>query len=133
MQSVAGAPFDSTPHDFDAQFFVESMLNGTAPTGSSLTDGESLSPYPGEFRLQSDFLIARDSRTACEWQSFVSAYPTSASILSPSHCKWGSGTGGVGRSLVCASFRVGSSPADIARGCLGYGRGGSSVESGPGQ
>ena len=26
---------------------------------------------PGEMRLQSDHNFARDSRTACEWQSFV--------------------------------------------------------------
>ena len=29
------------------------------------------SPLPGEMRLQSDSSIARDARTACEWQSFV--------------------------------------------------------------
>ena len=40
--------------------------------------GEQLSPLPlgsgvdvGEMRLQSDFALARDSRTACTWQSFV--------------------------------------------------------------
>ena len=36
--------------------------------------GEVESPLKGEMRLQSDFLLARDSRTACEWQSFVSEY-----------------------------------------------------------
>ncbi|KAL1944843.1 hypothetical protein VTO73DRAFT_2463 [Trametes versicolor] len=71
--SVPGAPFDSTPSDFDAQFFVETLLNGTAPTGSTLesANGEALSPIPGEFRLASDSLIARDSRTACEWQRLI--------------------------------------------------------------
>ncbi|KAI8994064.1 manganese-repressed peroxidase [Trametes punicea] len=69
--SVPGTPFDSTPKDFDAQFFVETMLNGTLTPGSSLHDGEALSPYPGEFRLQSDALIGRDSRTACEWQTMI--------------------------------------------------------------
>jgi cytochrome c peroxidase len=40
--------------------------------------GESLSPLPlgsgadtGEIRLESDFNLARDARTACTWQSFV--------------------------------------------------------------
>ena len=40
--------------------------------------GEVESPLPfgsgidgGELRLQSDFAIARDPRTACEWQGFV--------------------------------------------------------------
>ena len=47
--------------DFDAQFFVETMLNGTLTPGAAIQagSGEVLSPYPGEFRLQSDFLIAR--------------------------------------------------------------------------
>ena len=39
------------------------------PNGSHV--GEAESPYPGEFRLLSDQVIARDSRTACEWQSFI--------------------------------------------------------------
>ncbi|KAI0768821.1 manganese-repressed peroxidase [Trametes elegans] len=69
--SIPGTPFDSTPKDFDAQFFVETLLNGTLTPGSALHDGEVLSPYPGEFRLQSDALIARDSRTSCEWQKMI--------------------------------------------------------------
>ncbi|KAI1791340.1 manganese peroxidase [Ganoderma leucocontextum] len=69
--SIPGAPFDSTPSDFDSQFFVETMLNGTLVPGNGLQDGEVLSPYPGEFRLQSDFAIARHSRTACEWQRMI--------------------------------------------------------------
>ena len=32
------------------------------------------SPLAGEIRLQSDSELARDSRTACAWQSMVSAY-----------------------------------------------------------
>ena len=32
-------------------------------------------------RLQSDFAIARDPRTACEWQSFVSEYSIFVSCL----------------------------------------------------
>nr|QOW95912.1 manganese peroxidase GbMnP_U35959 [Ganoderma boninense] len=69
--SIVGAPFDSTPSDFDAQFFVETMLNGTLIPGDALHDGEVLSPYPGEFRLQSDFELSRDNRTACEWQTMI--------------------------------------------------------------
>ncbi|KAI0737537.1 manganese peroxidase [Daedaleopsis nitida] len=69
--SIPGAPFDSTPSDFDAQFFVETMLNGTLTPGDALHDGEVLSPYPGEFRLQSDFALARHSATACEWQTMI--------------------------------------------------------------
>ncbi|KAF7797209.1 hypothetical protein EIP86_008401 [Pleurotus ostreatoroseus] len=60
--SVSHAPFDSTPNLMDGQFFIETQLRGTAFTG-------------GEFRLTSDFLLARDNRTACEWQSFGSELP----------------------------------------------------------
>ncbi|GJE95276.1 lignin peroxidase [Phanerochaete sordida] len=66
-----GLPFDSTPGIFDSQFFVETQLVGTGFPGSAGNQGEVASPLAGEMRLQSDFLIARDSRTACEWQSFV--------------------------------------------------------------
>ena len=51
--------------DFDAQFFVETMLNGTLTPGNGLHGGEVLSPYPGEFRLQSDFAIARFVSPPC--------------------------------------------------------------------
>nr|BAD52441.2 lignin peroxidase [Trametopsis cervina] len=67
---VAGSPFDSTPSVFDTQFFVESLLHGTQFTGSG-QGGEVMSPIPGEFRLQSDFALSRDPRTACEWQALV--------------------------------------------------------------
>ncbi|KAI0356936.1 manganese-repressed peroxidase [Trametes cingulata] len=69
--TIAGSPLDSTPSAFDAQFFVETLLNGTAFPGNGSNFGEAKSPLPGEFRILSDSLIARDSRTACEWQSFV--------------------------------------------------------------
>ncbi|KAI0344921.1 lignin peroxidase [Trametopsis cervina] len=75
---VAGSPFDSTPSIFDTQFFVESLLKGTAFTGNG-QGGEVLSPIPGEFRLQSDFAISRDTRTACEWQSLISSHSTMVS------------------------------------------------------
>ncbi|KAJ7803221.1 heme peroxidase [Mycena leptocephala] len=66
-----GHPFDSTPGVFDTQFFIETLLIGTAFPGNGSNQGEVESPLPGEFRLQSDFELARDPRTACEWQSFV--------------------------------------------------------------
>ncbi|KAI5117417.1 hypothetical protein M0805_005477 [Coniferiporia weirii] len=68
-------PFDSTPFTFDTQFFLEVLLKGTGvPFGINNTDGAEVdSPLPnqGEMRLQSDFALARDARTACEWQSMV--------------------------------------------------------------
>ncbi|EJD44427.1 generic peroxidase [Auricularia subglabra TFB-10046 SS5] len=65
---VLGAPFDSTPFSFDSQVFLEVMLKGTLFPGSGPNLGEDMSPLPGEFRLLSDRLFARDSRTACAWQ-----------------------------------------------------------------
>ncbi|KAL5521792.1 GP1_3 [Sanghuangporus sanghuang] len=87
-------PFDTTPFtfdpqasdffksfyvlsnpDFDPQIFLEVLLKGTGvPFGVNNTDGAEVdSPLPdeGEMRLQSDFVLSRDSRTACEWQSMV--------------------------------------------------------------
>ncbi|KAF7368293.1 Peroxidase [Mycena venus] len=69
--TIPGSPFDSTPGQFDSQFFIETLLTGTAFPGNGSNTGEVLSPLGGEFRLQSDFAIARDPRMACEWQSFV--------------------------------------------------------------
>ena len=72
--SIPGTPFDSTPELFDTQFFVETQLRGTSFPGTGGNQGEVESPLAGELRLQSDAELARDSRTACEWQSFVSEY-----------------------------------------------------------
>ncbi|KAA1470400.1 manganese peroxidase isozyme precursor [Dentipellis sp. KUC8613] len=69
--SIPGTPFDSTPGTFDSQFFVETLLAGSLFPGNGSNVGEEQSPLPGEFRLQSDFEIARDARSACEWQSFI--------------------------------------------------------------
>lgn len=41
---------------------MQTLLNGTEIPGNGLNVGEALSPLPGEFRLQSDLAIARDSR-----------------------------------------------------------------------
>lgn len=80
-ETIPGTPFDSTPGTFDSQFFVETLLKGTLFPGNGSNDGELLSPLGGEFRLFSDANIARDSRMACEWQSFVSA--SSSFVLCP--------------------------------------------------
>ncbi|KAI0374001.1 manganase peroxidase [Pilatotrama ljubarskyi] len=69
--SIPGTPFDSTPEIFDSQFFIETQLRGTLFPGTGGNQGEVESPLRGELRLQSDSELARDSRTACEWQSFV--------------------------------------------------------------
>ncbi|KAI0344867.1 short manganese peroxidase [Trametopsis cervina] len=69
--TIPGTPFDSTPEVFDTQVFVEVQLRGTLFPGTGGNQGEVESPLRGEIRLQSDHDLARDSRTACEWQSFV--------------------------------------------------------------
>ena len=69
--TIPRTPFDSTPNLFDTQFFIETQLRGTLFPGTGGNQGEVESPLKGEMRMQSDHLLARDSRTACEWQSFV--------------------------------------------------------------
>ena len=68
-------PFDTTPFTFDPQIFLEVLLKGVdVPFGVNNSDGAEVnSPLPqsGEMRLQSDFALARDARTACEWQSMI--------------------------------------------------------------
>jgi len=76
--TVPAAPFDSTPFTFDTQFFLETLLVGVGFPGTENNTGEVASPLPltagvnsGELRLQSDFRLARDERTACFWQSMI--------------------------------------------------------------
>ncbi|KAJ8095912.1 hypothetical protein PM082_015133 [Marasmius tenuissimus] len=69
--STPNTPFDTTPTAFDTQFFIETLLNGTSPPFGGVQPGEAIPPLNGAFRLASDHLIARDSRTACLWQSYA--------------------------------------------------------------
>ncbi|OCH90881.1 manganese-dependent peroxidase precursor [Obba rivulosa] len=80
--SLDAAPFDTTPFTFDTQFFLETLLAGVGFPGTDDNVGEVASPLPfgdtssggndtGMLRLQSDFVLARDERTACFWQGFV--------------------------------------------------------------
>ncbi|KAI0743420.1 heme peroxidase [Daedaleopsis nitida] len=52
-------------------FFIEMQLRGQTFPGQSGVHGTVTSPLRGEMRLQSDHLLARNWRTACEWQSFT--------------------------------------------------------------
>ncbi|KAI9461301.1 manganese peroxidase 1 precursor [Lactarius psammicola] len=69
--TIPGTPFDSTPGIFDSQIFIETLLVGDQFPGTGPHQGEVASPLAGEMRLQSDFLIARDSRTSCFWQAAI--------------------------------------------------------------
>ena len=65
---------NQNPYNSDSQVFLEVLLKGRSfpGPGNSSQPGEVLSPLAGEMRLQSDFRISQDSRTACFWQAFVS-------------------------------------------------------------
>ncbi|KAF7341320.1 Peroxidase [Mycena venus] len=65
--TIPGTPFDLTPAIFDNNFYRDVLLPGSVVPGSGLHTGEVKSPFPHEFRLQSDFALARDSRTSGHW------------------------------------------------------------------
>ncbi|KAH9477133.1 Versatile peroxidase VPS1 [Psilocybe cubensis] len=71
--AIPRTPFDSTSATFDSQIFLEVLLKGRLFPGpnNSSQPGEVLSPLAGEMRLQSDFVISQDSRTACFWQQMI--------------------------------------------------------------
>ncbi|PPQ70153.1 hypothetical protein CVT26_014446 [Gymnopilus dilepis] len=69
--TIPGTPFDSTVGTFDTQVFLEVLLKGSLFPGNGSQPGEVVSPLHGEMRLQSDFALARDPRTACFWQAMV--------------------------------------------------------------
>jgi cytochrome c peroxidase len=69
--TIPGTPFDSTPSVFDTNIFIQVLLKGFLFPGTSGNQGEVMSAIQGTLRLQSDDLIARDSRTACFWQDLA--------------------------------------------------------------
>jgi len=92
--TVPAAPFDSTPFTYDTQFFLETLLKGTGFPGTPNNTGEVESPLPltdgnnsGEIRLQSDFALARDPRTACTWQGFINQQQQMASAFAAAMAK----------------------------------------------
>ncbi|KAF9556297.1 manganese peroxidase 1 [Agrocybe pediades] len=70
---IPGTPFDTTVDVFDSQVFLEVLLKGTMFPGQGNIShtGEVLSPIAGEMRLQSDFAVSQDPRTACFWQDMI--------------------------------------------------------------
>jgi len=69
--NLQGVPFDSTPSVFDTNIFIEVLLKGFNLPGIAGNQGEVETAVQGTLRLQSDDLIARDSRTACFWQDLA--------------------------------------------------------------
>ena len=63
---------------------VQTLLKGVLFPGNGSNVGEVESPLAGEFRLFSDNELARDPRTACEWQSFISKPSRRSSLCPPS-------------------------------------------------
>jgi len=86
--AIHGSPFDSTPSAFDSQVFLETLLRGTIfPGNGQANSGQAESGIPGEFRLLSDSLLARDSRTACAWQSLALSQSLMASQFAAAMAK----------------------------------------------
>jgi manganese peroxidase len=86
--------FVQTPFTFDTQVFLEVLLKGVGFPGTDNNVGEVASPLPltsgndtGELRLQSDFALARDPRTACFWQGFVNQQDFMASSFKAAMAK----------------------------------------------
>ncbi|KAJ3570991.1 hypothetical protein NP233_g4038 [Leucocoprinus birnbaumii] len=78
--NLRGVPFDTTPSEFDSQFFLETLFKGTAfPGEGNPAGGEVKSPIAGEIRIASDQGLARDPRTACDWQEFATNQPKMSS------------------------------------------------------
>ncbi|KAJ7063661.1 heme peroxidase [Mycena amicta] len=77
--SIPGTPFDTTPSVLDTNFFLETLLRGVLWPGNGPHKGEALAPFKGEFRLQSDWALARDWRTSCRWQGYINDQPTMSS------------------------------------------------------
>ncbi|KAF8578976.1 class II peroxidase [Ramaria rubella] len=76
--TIKDAPFDSTPYAFDTQIHLEMLLREREYLGSTNSTRDVASPLPfasgdlsGVLRLRSDYAIARDARTACQWQGFI--------------------------------------------------------------
>ena len=79
-RSLTGANtgrLDTTPAKFDSRFFLETLLNGVGyPGNGSNSISEVKSPLPKQnvIRLESDFALAHDNRTACTWQGYISKH-----------------------------------------------------------
>ncbi|GJJ15817.1 54S ribosomal protein L12, mitochondrial [Clathrus columnatus] len=137
--TLDAAPFDSTPFTFDTQIFLEVLLKGVGFPGLGNNTGEVSSPLPktddedvGELRLQSDFALARDPRTACTWQGFVNEQEKMMSAFKAAMAKLAVVAQDVSKLVDCtdvlppatpptgkpATFPATKSRADVQQACL---------------
>ena len=114
-------PLDTTPFIFDSQIFLEVLLKGvgfpfnvTNPTGGEV---ESPLPAEGEVRLQSDFALARDNRTACDWQNNIGNHASMAANFRNAFAKIAVVGQDVSSLIDCSEAVPEPVPSD-AQGCL---------------
>ncbi|KAJ7890376.1 putative versatile peroxidase [Mycena leptocephala] len=72
--TIIPTPFDLTPSVFDTNFYRDTqfLLGTMLPrNGTVLHQGEVKTPFKNEFRLQSDYALAHDSRTSSHWTSLA--------------------------------------------------------------
>jgi len=141
VPGFGAVPFDTTPFTFDSQFFVEIQLRGigTPANQSGMTSqGEATSPLPqtsgenvGEVRLISDSNFARDSRTACTFQSFVNNHSLMSSMFAAAMQKLALVGQNAAKMVDCselipvplpavnkpATFPAGKSQSDVEQAC----------------
>jgi len=68
---LKGIPFDSTPAIFDTNVFIDVLLKGDIFPPNAIRGPIVGTAINGTIRLQSDFELARDPRTACTWQAYA--------------------------------------------------------------
>ncbi|KAF7364299.1 Peroxidase [Mycena sanguinolenta] len=86
--TIPPTPFDLTPSVFDTKFFYDTMFRlGDVWPGSANNKGEVKSPFPREFRLQSDALLAHDPRTTAYWFEFSLSHSLMANSFATAMAK----------------------------------------------
>jgi len=110
---LQGVPFDSTPAVFDTNIFIDVLLNGALfPAGAEeILPGIVGTAINGTIRLQSDFELARDSRTACTWQSFALDHQLMIDSFAAAFFKMGLLGQANNKKLIDCSFVIPEPPA----------------------
>jgi len=110
---LKGIPFDSTPSTFDTNIFIEVLLNGALfPVGATTIEpGIVGTTINGTIRLLSDFELARDSRTACTWQSFATNHQLMINSFAAAFFKMGLLGQANNKNLIDCSSAIPTPPA----------------------